>query len=771
MGNVYITGTFDAATLTLGGVTLNRIGNRDTFVAKLDASGATLWAKNFGGSGARTDKPSIAVDTNGSNVYVGGSFGSASLTTPALAKIGNGDAFAVKLDASGATLWAKNFGGNGAGASGRAIAVDSNGNVYLGGYFGGASLDTPALAKIGEVDSFAIKLNAQGATTWAKNFGGSSGNANARGEAIAVDTVGNVYLGGFFYNASLTTPTLGKIGNTDAFALKLDASGTTTWAKNFGGSSGNVFAEGKAIAVDTNGNVYLSGSFSSASLTTPALTKIGFTDAFAIKLDAAGTTTWAKNFGGIGNGAGVSAQAIAVDASGSVYLGGGFIGNLTTPALTPIGKGDAFAIKLDTLGATTWSKNFGGSGASAAGNTIVVDGGGNIYLGGLFEDDNLTTPALTKIGRTDAFILKQATVLTYSVTYSANAGTGGSVPVDGAVYANGATVTVRGNTAALTRTGFDFAGWNSAANGSGTAYAGGATLTMGAANVILYAQWTLTPPPPPPPLTSTPTSTPTLSQLPVSVGGVSLPLIFNLNNSASPALLADIVSLASASLNAPLRFVEQTASGSVVLGGFNGGNISFLPLSLQAGDARTNGIYPLGNGQFTVVSNGASLSMAPALVNLEQLSALLPGLAATVNDNGSITANFNGLTYVVLPNFAVQLRAPTGVAQLSTDSDGTLRFTDASGNSQTLGAAFQEPATARGILQGLDAASSLSIQPDGTAAIVLNGLRATLVPDLTLGGVPAGREGQSYWFEGQGPSRYRLRHLQLLGTTQGLTLR
>ena len=51
-----------------------------------------------------------------------------------------------------------------------------------------------------------------------------------------MDSTGNVYLGGYFATSNLTTPVLSKIGNQDAFALKLDSSGNTTWAKNFGGS-------------------------------------------------------------------------------------------------------------------------------------------------------------------------------------------------------------------------------------------------------------------------------------------------------------------------------------------------------------------------------------------------------------------------------------------------------------------------------------------------------------------------------------------------------
>ncbi len=78
----------------------------------------------------------------------------------------------------------------------------------------------------------------------------------------------------------------------------------------------------------------------------------------------------------------------------------------------------------------------------------------------------------------------------YTVTYDGNGSTGGLVPTDNNTYITSAPVTVLGNTEALVKTGLSFAGWNAAANGSGTSYAPDATFTMGSSNVTLYAQWT-----------------------------------------------------------------------------------------------------------------------------------------------------------------------------------------------------------------------------------------------------------------------------------------
>ena len=399
-GNSYIVGTFSGqTTLVLGGVTLTRLGTQDGWLAKLDASRTVVWAKNIGGSGASVTGRGIAADSAG-NVYVSGSFRNADLSTPALTKIGTQDGFVIKYNSSGAITWTQSFGGLGSTTLARGIAVDGTGNVYLSGDISGANLTTPAVSLIGTTDALAMKLNSSGTFTWAKNFGGFGASANTQG--VAVDSSGSVYLSGDFMTASLSTPVLTKIGTQDGLVLKLDSSGTTTWAKSFGGSGASITARG--LALDSSGNTYFSGYFESGALTTPALSQIGSKDALAIKLDSSGTTTWAKSFGGAG--AATTGRGIAVDSSGNVYLGGFFqTASMTTPALALTGTQDAFALKLNSSGNATWAKKFFGSGASAANASLALDEVGNVYLGGYFATSSMTAPALTLGASADAMLI------------------------------------------------------------------------------------------------------------------------------------------------------------------------------------------------------------------------------------------------------------------------------------------------------------------------------------------------------------------------------
>lgn len=86
-------------------------------------------------------------------------------------------------------------------------------------------------------------------------------------------------------------------------------------------------------------------------------------------------------------------------------------------------------------------------------------------------------------------LFKASGVSTYTVTYDANGATSGTVPTDASSpYNEGSSVTVKGNTGSLAKTDYAFNGWNTKANGSGTAYAAGAKFTINA-NTTLYAQW------------------------------------------------------------------------------------------------------------------------------------------------------------------------------------------------------------------------------------------------------------------------------------------
>jgi len=414
-GNIYLAGNFDSSTLLFKGVTLNKIGAQDLWVAKLNPDRTLVWIKNFGGSsGAKVLPNGMVVDGSGA-IHIGGYFSGASLSTPVLTKVSTAankpDAFVLKLDNNGTTLWAKNFGGASAATTGSCLAVDSNANVYLGGYFDGGDLTVPAIGKItrnADWDGFVIKLSSAGEIRWAKKYGGAA--AATKVQSIAVDASENVYFSGQYNLGKMTRPALKRLSHDikghDVFLIKLDPSGQTAWSKNFGGKGANTF--NYAMTLDSAGFVYICGAFMNDSMTSPRLkhTRSGhaFKDAYVLKVDPQGEVIWAQNYGGPEGQA--EFNSIAVDRFSQVYLGGIFKhADLARPKLGKIGNQDGFALKLDATGAVTWAKNFGGPGTDTTLNSMAYDAQGNVYLGGAFRSGSVIAPALTKVGIADAFLI------------------------------------------------------------------------------------------------------------------------------------------------------------------------------------------------------------------------------------------------------------------------------------------------------------------------------------------------------------------------------
>jgi uncharacterized repeat protein (TIGR02543 family) len=167
---------------------------------------------------------------------------------------------------------------------------------------------------------------------------------------------------------------------------------------------------------------------------------------------------------------------------------------------------DAFAVTYDANGATSGTAPVDSDGPYVAGATVTVAAntgtlartgytfsGWNTAANGSGTSYPATGSATFTMPAANVVLYAEWTSTTHTVTYDANGATSGTVPVDAdSPYTTGTTVTVAANTGSLARDGFDFSGWNTAANGSGTAYAatGSVTFPMPAANVVLYAQWT-----------------------------------------------------------------------------------------------------------------------------------------------------------------------------------------------------------------------------------------------------------------------------------------
>jgi hypothetical protein len=365
------------------------------------------------------------------------------------------DAFVVKVNPAGdAAIYSTYLGGS-AEDSGRGIAVDGDGNVYLTGST--TSYDFPTKNPYQPVfggdydDAFVTKLNCRGNDLVYSTYLGTIGYDGGNG--IAVDSSGCAYVTGYTYYHTfpLVNPAQSGFHGMDAFVTKFSPTGDTLIYSTFLG--GKTYDYGYGIALDAAGNAYVTGWTRSDDFPTlnPAQATYGGADgdAFVTKLNAAGDHFIYSTFlGGSGNDFGFG---IAVDGSGTAYITG-YTQSTDFPVAnaTQYSYGgapfDAFVTKVDPAGNSfAYSTYLGGSDGDIA-TGIAVDHKGNAYItGDTYSPDFPTLNPLQSAlaGEHDAFVTKlfPTGVLAFS-TYFGGGMTDKSNAIavhDSAIYITGET--------------------------------------------------------------------------------------------------------------------------------------------------------------------------------------------------------------------------------------------------------------------------------------------------------------------------------------------
>jgi len=300
------------------------------------------WLQTFQAQGKAADRvAAITTDASG-NVYVTGFAGN---------HHGSPDAFAMKRNPQGDTLWTYYYDGGGHNEDYAAdIFVDNNGNTYITG----RSQGTPSI-----YECFTVKLFPSGAEDWVARYS-PGGNMQSYGNAIALDASGNVYVAG--YSDPLS-------GSSDWLVIKYNAAGIQQWADVLNGP-GNGDDEASDIVMAPNGNPTVCGF-------TYSVNASGGINAFVKQYTPANGTAWSDTWSHPAFTGTDKAMGLGFNNSGDLLVGGTTMNNSSS-------NNDALALRYDSAGNMLWSAIYSDS-TTASDEYLLnvqVDDSGNVYFAG-----------------------------------------------------------------------------------------------------------------------------------------------------------------------------------------------------------------------------------------------------------------------------------------------------------------------------------------------------------------------------------------------------
>ena len=259
-GNVYVVGS-------------SNDGPSNNFqIAKYNSSGAVQWQRRFGDESSNDIGFGISLDSS-NNVYVTGvqTYNGGGNVCPQIAK----------YDSSGAIQWQRRL-------------SPATGDDFFYGVAAGSSIYACGYSQaVGTNNLLLVKYNTSGTLQWQKILGG----ANAEfGYGVAIDSSGNVFVSGQT-NVS---------GNYDMLIAKYDSSGTVIWQRKLGDSAVDSVYGSHSIALDSSNNAYVCWSNGSDLLQ-------------LAKYNSSGSIQWQRKISGNGNCQGFS---VAIDSTGNMYISG-----------------------------------------------------------------------------------------------------------------------------------------------------------------------------------------------------------------------------------------------------------------------------------------------------------------------------------------------------------------------------------------------------------------------------------------------------------------
>lgn len=435
-GNVFVTGSFESQNIDFGAFLLNNpnFAASSMFIAKFNSQGVNLWLKLVPGRGETSD---ICLDKMG-NIFVTGYERSS----------GNFSAFVAKFDPTGNLVWLNSIATTFTQSFSNGVATDTIGNVYITGYFQGATLNFGSItlnnSSGGYQSMFIAKYTSTGNVLWAETAIG-----RAVSNEIHIDDSLNIFITGYYEGGTLSigSNVFNQIASYAAtFIAKYNSSGSVLWAKSI---SCNYEVFGNNITTDKSKNIILTGYtqgidtlFFDANVyvLVPNRDDVSYIAMF----DSLGTPKWAQSSLGADLYLYGLGYEIAIDSSNNIYWACSFRSpTLTfgTTTLNGFGGLDIFIVKFDSLGNVIWAQSAGGADDDRV-NGLTVTNDGSIFVTGSYKADPMTIGGnvLINNGYNDIYVARlcQAALPIAQPTVAANGPTN---------FCNGDTVTLTSSSA------------------------------------------------------------------------------------------------------------------------------------------------------------------------------------------------------------------------------------------------------------------------------------------------------------------------------------
>ncbi|MCP4132466.1 MAG: hypothetical protein GY754_15950 [bacterium] len=317
------------------------------------------------GSEGDDEAVDIAIDSNGNSYVVGWIEG----RLGAIESKGGSDICLIKYNLSGGREWVRTFGGAGQDYA-RAVALDSDGNIYIAG-----SVDGNLESKngIGEEDAVLIKCNPLGELIRTSRLGSGKGDYAT---GLAIDADNNITVVG---NTRGAMAGASSNGGLDFFLARYNTAGGLIWVRQYGSTENDYVQD---VETGNNGFFYCTG-YTDGKLEAGDMP--GVRDMFLALYDSAGIEQWMKQ---VGTDAADEGHSVAVDSEGSCYIAGWTSGSFSSTENS--GGADMLLIKYDSTGDRKWIRQPGTSLDDYAYGAAVGLSGGVFIVGNSRESENDT---------------------------------------------------------------------------------------------------------------------------------------------------------------------------------------------------------------------------------------------------------------------------------------------------------------------------------------------------------------------------------------------